>query len=297
MKKKMKGIILAGGNGTRLYPATKAIVKQLLPVYDKPMIYYPLSTLMLADIRDILIISTPEALPSLQRLLGDGEALGLQITYAEQSPPRGLAEAFLIGEGFIGKDDVCLILGDNLFYGQDLTRILQRTMRTLRGAAVFAYPVKDPKSFGICQFDDAGNVISIVEKPDSPSSNYAVPGLYFYENDVVEIAKRIEPSERGELEITAVNNEFIAQGRMDVHLLGRGMAWFDTGCPSDLLEAGQFVKMIQERQGYYISCIEEIAWRHRFISDEQFRALGQELENSQYGRYILRLAGGEDWTF
>lgn len=291
MQKKTKGIILAGGNGTRLYPATKAIVKQLLPVFDKPMIYYPLSTLMLADIREILVISTPDALPNLQRLLGDGGAWGLQISYAEQKAPRGLADAFLIGEEFIGDDNVCLILGDNLFYGQNLTQILRSTIRSLRGAAVFAYPVKNPKAFGICEFGHNGNVLSIEEKPEKPKSNYAVPGLYFYENDVVKIAKSIKPSTRGELEITTVNNEYINQGRLHVQLLGRGMAWFDTGDPTDLLEAGKFVETIQNRQGYYISCIEEIAWRHGFISDEQFRALGNELKNSEYGQYILRLAG------
>ncbi len=293
MQKKTKGIILAGGSGTRLYPATKAIVKQLLPVYDKPMIYYPLSTLMLANIREILIISTVEALPNLRRLLGDGSALGLQISYAEQNTPRGLADAFLIGEDFIGNDNVCLILGDNLFYGQNLTQILQRTVQSLRGATVFAYPVKNPKAFGVCEFDEAGKVLSIEEKPENPKSNYAVPGLYFYDSDVVKIAKQIKPSERGELEITAVNNAYIAQDKMNVQLLGRGMAWFDTGNPSALQEAGIFVEMIQNRQGYYISCIEEIAWRHRFISDEQFRTLGEELKNSEYGQYILRLAGEE----
>ena len=287
----MKGIILAGGSGTRLYPATRALVKQLLPVYDKPMIYYPLSTLMLADIRDILIISTPEDLPAFERLFGTGKKLGLNISYAEQAAPRGLADAFLIGENFIGKDDVCLVLGDNLFYGQNLTNILQSTVRELCGATVFGYPVNNPSSFGVCEFDENGNVISIEEKPKVPKSNYAVPGIYFYNNDVIDIAKHIKPSERGELEITSVNNEYIKRNLLKVKLFGRGMAWFDTGSPCSLQEAGEFVGMIQEKQGYYISCIEEIAWRRRFIDNEQFYYLGKELENSEYGKYILKLAG------
>ena len=289
----MKGIILAGGSGTRLYPATKALVKQLLPVYDKPMIYYPLSTLMLAGVRDILIISTPEDLPSFERLFNTGEKLGLNISYAEQKFPRGLADAFLIGESFIGTDSVCLVLGDNLFYGQNLTASLQSAVRELDGAIIFGYPVNNPSSFGICEFDKSGNIISIEEKPEVPKSKYAVPGLYFYDNDVIEIAKKLKPSNRGELEITAVNNEYIRRGRLKVKMFGRGMAWFDTGSPHSLHEAGEFVGMIQEKQGYYISCIEEIAWRRHFIDDEQFLALGRELENSEYGKYILRLAGDE----
>ncbi len=289
----MKGIILAGGSGTRLYPATRALVKQLLPVYDKPMIYYPLSTLMLADIRDILIISTPKDLPAFERLFGTGEKWGLNISYAEQDVPRGLADAFLIGESFIGTDDVCLVLGDNLFYGQNFTENLQSAVRNLDGASVFGYPVNNPSAFGVCEFDEDGNVISIEEKPENPKSKYAVPGLYFYNNDVVKIAKNIKPSDRGELEITAVNNEYIKQNRLKVKLFGRGMAWFDTGSPYALQEASGFVGMIQEKQGYYISCIEEIAWRRHFINDEQFRALGKELKNSEYGKYILRLAGDD----
>ena len=289
----MKGIILAGGSGTRLYPATRALVKQLLPVYDKPMIYYPLSTLMLADIRDILIISTPKDLPAFERLFGTGEKWGLKISYAEQDVPRGLADAFLIGESFIGTDDVCLVLGDNLFYGQNFTENLQSAVRNLDGASVFGYPVNNPSAFGVCEFDEDGNVISIEEKPENPKSKYAVPGLYFYNNDVVKIAKNIKPSDRGELEITAVNNEYIKQNRLKVKLFGRGMAWFDTGSPYALQEASGFVGMIQEKQGYYISCIEEIAWRRHFINDEQFRALGKELKNSEYGKYILRLAGDD----
>ncbi len=287
----MKGIILAGGSGTRLYPATRALVKQLLPVYDKPMIYYPLSTLMLADIRDILIISTPEDLHAFERLFGTGEKLGLNISYAAQDAPRGLADAFLIGESFIGGDSVCLVLGDNLFYGQDLTKTLQSAVRELDGAFIFGYPVNNPSAFGVCEFDTDGNVISIEEKPKIPKSKYAVPGLYFYDNNVVEIAKSLKPSNRGELEITAVNNEYIKRNRLKIKLFGRGMAWFDTGSPYALHEAGEFVGMIQEKQGYYISCIEEIAWRRHFIDDNRFFALGKELQNSEYGKYILRLAG------
>ena len=289
----MKGIILAGGSGTRLYPATRALVKQLLPVYDKPMIYYPLSTLMLAGIRDILIISTKKDLPSFQSLFGSGEKLGLHISYAEQDAPRGLADAFLIGERFIGADDVCLVLGDNLFYGQNFTENLQSVVRALDGALVFGYPVNNPSDFGVCEFDASGNVISIEEKPAVPKSKYAVPGLYFDNNDVIELAKTIQPSSRGELEITAVNNEYIKQNRLKVKLFGRGMAWFDAGSPHALQEASEFVGMIQEKQGYYISCIEEIAWRRHFIDDEQFCALGKELEHSEYGKYILRLAGND----
>lgn len=287
----MKGIILAGGSGTRLYPATKAIVKQLLPVYDKPMIYYPLSVLMLADIREVLIISTSKDLPAFQRLFGDGGKLGMNISYAEQETPRGLAEAFIIGESFIGSDSVCLVLGDNLFYGQNLTEILRKAVAELDGATVFGYPVKNPENFGICVFDQEGNVIAIEEKPAVPKSNYAVPGLYFYDNNVVKIAKGIKPSERGELEITTVNNEYIKRNKLRVQLLGRSMAWFDTGSPAALQSAGTFVEMIQSRQGNYISCIEEIAWRRGFITGEQLKKLGDELKNGEYGQYILNLAG------
>ena len=287
----MKGIILAGGSGTRLYPATKAIVKQLLPVYDKPMIYYPLSVLMLADIREVLIISTSKDLPAFQRLFGDGGKLGMNISYAEQETPRGLAEAFIIGESFIGSDSVCLVLGDNLFYGQNLTEILRKAVAELDGATVFGYLVKNPENFGICVFDHEGNVTAIEEKPAVPKSNYAVPGLYFYDNNVVKIAKSIKPSERGELEITTVNNEYIKRYKRRVQLLGRGMAWFDTGSPAALQSAGTFVEMIQSRQGNYISCIEEIAWRRGFITGEQLKKLGDELKNGEYGQYILNLAG------
>lgn len=285
----MKGIILAGGRGSRLYPMTKAVSKQLLPIYDKPMIYYPLSVLMLARIRDILIISTPEDLPSYERLLGDGSTLGISITYKVQEEPRGLADAFLLGEEFIGEDNVCLILGDNVFYGQDMSRILWKAMETKTGATIFGYPVKDPKAFGVVEFDQNHKVISIEEKPQNPKSNYAVPGLYFYDNKVVEIAKNITPSARGELEITAVNNAYLELGELNVQLLGRGMAWLDTGTPEGMLKASEFVEAVQDRQGFYISCIEEIAWRRGFISREQLREIGEGLNMTEYGRYILSL--------
>ncbi len=285
----MKGIILAGGRGSRLYPMTKAVSKQLLPIYDKPMIYYPLSVLMLARIRDILIISTPEDLSNYERLLGDGSSLGISITYKVQETPRGLADAFLLGEEFIGTDSVCLILGDNIFYGQDMSRILWKAMETKTGATVFGYPVKDPKAFGVVEFDKNHKVISIEEKPQNPKSNYAVPGLYFYDNKVVEIAKNITPSARGELEITAVNNAYLERGELNVQLLGRGMAWLDTGTPEGMLKASEFVEAVQDRQGFYIACIEEIAWRRGFISKEQLRAIGESLKMTEYGRYILSL--------
>ena len=286
----MKGIILAGGRGSRLYPMTKAVSKQLLPIYDKPMIYYPLSVLMLARIRDILIISTPEDLPNYERLLGDGSSLGISITYKVQDTPRGLADAFLLGEEFIGTDSVCLILGDNIFYGQDMSRILWKAMETKTGATIFGYPVKNPKAFGVVEFDKNYKVISIEEKPQNPKSNYAVPGLYFYDNKVVEIAKNITPSSRGELEITAVNNVYLERGELNVQLLGRGMAWLDTGTPEGMLKASEFVEAVQDRQGFYISCIEEIAWRRGFISKEQLREIGENLKMTEYGRYILSLA-------
>ena len=285
----MKGIILAGGRGSRLYPMTKAVSKQLLPIYDKPMIYYPLSVLMLARIRDILIISTPEDLPNYERLLGDGSSLGISITYKVQETPRGLADAFLLGEEFIGTDSVCLILGDNVFYGQDMSRILWKAMETKTGATIFGYPVKDPKAFGVVEFDKNHKVISIEEKPQNPKSDYAVPGLYFYDNKVVEIAKNITPSARGELEITAVNNVYLERGELNVQLLGRGMAWLDTGKPEGMLKASEFVEAVQDRQGFYISCIEEIAWRRGFISKEQLRDIGESLKMTEYGQYILSL--------
>ena len=289
----MKGIILAGGKGTRLYPMTKAVSKQLLPIYDKPMIYYPLSILMLAGIREILIISTPEDTPVYEKLLGDGARIGIQLSYKVQETPRGLADAFILGEEFIGDDSVCLILGDNVFYGLDMTRTLREAMAQNTGATIFGYPVKDPSSFGVVEFDQDMRVLSIEEKPEKPKSNYAVPGLYFYDNRVVEIAKQVKPSARGEIEITAVNNAYLALGELRVTLLGRGMAWLDTGTPEGMLKAAEFVEAVQDRQGFYVSCIEEIAWRRGFISREQLRALGEELKMTDYGQYLISLAEGE----
>jgi glucose-1-phosphate thymidylyltransferase len=285
----MKSIILSGGTGTRLYPITKVISKQLLPIYDKPMIYYPLSIPMLAGIRDILIISTPNDLPMYKELLGDGSQLGINLQYAEQSAPKGLAEAFIIGEEFIGNDSVCLVLGDNIFYGQSFTQTLNRALDNKSGATIFGYPVKNPKEFGVVEFDENEKVLSIEEKPAKPKSNYAVPGLYFYDNNVVEIAKNIKPSARGELEITAVNNEYLKQGKLNSVLMGRGMAWLDTGNPQGLLKAAEFVETMQSRQGFYISCIEEIAWRKGFINTKQLQKLGEELKMTEYGEYILSL--------
>jgi len=285
----MKGIILAGGKGTRLYPMTKVISKQLLPIYDKPMIYYPLSTLLLAGIKDILIISTPVDLPMYAELLGDGSKLGISLTYKVQEEPKGLAQAFLIGEDFIGNDDVCLILGDNIFYGKDFTRLLNKTINELDGAAVFGYTVKDPTAFGVVAFDENNVVTSIEEKPQNPKSNYAVPGLYFYNSDVIEIAKNIKPSARGELEITAVNNEYLKNGKLKVTVMPRGMAWLDTGTPDGMIKASEFVQTVQEMQGFYISCLEEIAWRRGFIDDKQLRILGEELKMTDYGQYLLSL--------
>ena len=289
----MKGIILAGGKGTRLYPMTKAVSKQLLPIYDKPMIYYPLSILMLAGIREILIISTPEDTPVYEKLLGDGRRIGISLSYKVQETPRGLADAFILGEDFIGTDSVCLILGDNVFYGLDMTSTLRAAMAQNTGATIFGYPVKDPRSFGVVDFDREGKVLSIEEKPEKPKSNYAVPGLYFYDNRVVKIAKRVQPSARGEIEITAVNNAYLALGELRVTLLGRGMAWLDTGTPEGMLKAAEFVEAVQDRQGFYVSCIEEIAWRRGFITREQLRALGEELRMTDYGQYLISLAEGE----
>ena len=286
----MKGIILAGGKGTRLYPMTKTVSKQLLPVYDKPLIYYPLSILMLANIREILVISTPEDTPRYRELLGDGSRIGIQLEYAVQEEPKGLAQAFLIGEDFIGDDSVCLIRGDNVFYGMNFPNMLLRVREQNQGATVFGYPVMNPTDFGVVEFDENGKVISIEEKPQKPKSNYAVPGLYFYDNKVIEYAKAIKPSARGELEISSVNSLYLEKGELNVMLLGRGMAWLDTGTPTGLLKAAEYVETIQSMQGMYVSCIEEIAWRRGFITTEQLRALGEELNMTDYGQYLIALA-------
>ncbi len=288
----MKGIILAGGRGTRLYPNTIAVSKQLLPIYDKPLIYYPLSVLLLAGIKDILLISTPDDIGAYKKLLGDGSRIGISITYKIQDEPRGLAEAFILGEEFIGTDSVCLVLGDNVFYGQNFTKIIQQAMNQIEdgGATVFGYLVKNACEFGVVEFDDNNKVISIEEKPKHPKSNYAVPGLYFYDNEVVEIAKNVVPSERGELEITAVNNVYLEKGKLNVTLMERGMAWLDTGSPKGMLKAAGFVQTIQEMQGFYISCIEEVAWRRGFITKDQMRCLGEELSMTAYGQYLISLA-------
>lgn len=284
-----KGIILAGGKGTRLYPMTKVISKQLLPLYDKPMIYYPLSTLLLAGIKEILVISTPEAIDMYKELLGDGSKIGISLSYKVQEQAKGLAEAFILGEEFIGKDNVCLILGDNVFYGQNLTKTLLNARKKESGATIFGYPVNDPCAFGVVEFDKNNKVISIEEKPKKPKSKYAVPGLYFYDNDVVKIAKQIQPSRRGELEITSINNEYLKAGKLNVELFGRGMAWFDTGTPRGMLDASEYIEAIQTRQGFYISCIEEIAYNRGFIDKKELVKLGKELEMTDYGKYILSL--------
>ena len=285
----MKGIILAGGSGTRLYPITKAVSKQLLPIYDKPMIYYPLSTLMLAGIRDILIISTVHDLPNFQKLLGDGSDYGIKLTYAVQDAPNGLAEAFIIGERFEGKDNVALILGDNIFHARNFSSVLKEAANLESGAVVFGYPVKNPKQFGIVEFDKDGKVLSIEEKPENPKSNFAVPGLYFYDNKVIEIAKNVKPSARGELEITAVNNEYLRRGELKVRELGRGVAWLDTGTYDGMKEATDFVAIMQKRQGYYVSSIEEIAYRRGYINKQQLYRLAEPLRKTEYGQYLLRV--------
>ena len=291
----MKGIILAGGSGTRLYPLTKAISKQIMPVYDKPMIYYPLSTLMLAGIREVLIISTPRDLPVFKDLFGSGEQLGMQFSYAVQEQPRGLADAFIIGADFIGDDSVALVLGDNIFYGQSFSRVLRNVSERVqkeKGATIFGYYVRDPREYGVVEFDENGKAISIEEKPENPKSNYAVPGLYFYDNDVVEIAANVKPSARGEIEITSINNEYLSRGTLQVETLGRGFAWLDTGNHDSLLDAADFVAAFQKRQGLYISCIEEIAYKRGFIDKEQLLALAQPLMKTNYGKYLVEVANG-----
>ena len=292
----MKGIILAGGSATRLHPSTKVVSKQLLPVYDKPLVYYPLSMLMLAGIREVLLISTPKDLPQYKELLGDGTQIGLHIEYKEQPKPNGLAEAFILGEDFIGNDSVCLVLGDNVFYGATISSVLKKAMESIEngGAAIFGYYMKNPEAFGVVEFDKDMKVISIEEKPENPKSHYIVPGLYFYDNRVIEFAKNTKPSERGELEISSVNNEYLTRKELNVTVIGRGVSWFDTGTPKGMFRASGFVKTMQELQGFYVSCIEEIAWRRKFITRDQLRGLGESMSNSEYGQYILSLANGKE---
>ncbi len=288
----MKGIILAGGSGTRLYPLTKAISKQIMPVYDKPMIYYPLSILMLAGIQDILIISTPRDIHTFKELFGTGEDLGLRMEYAVQEAPRGLADAFIIGADFIGQDSVALVLGDNIFYGQSFSKVLKQVASRTSGATIFGYYVRDPREYGVVEFNEEGKALSIEEKPEHPKSNYAVPGLYFYDNDVVEIARNVKPSPRGEIEITSINNEYLRRGTLQVETLGRGFAWLDTGSHDSLLEAADFVAAFQKRQGLYISCVEEIAYKRGYINKEQLLKLAEPLMKTEYGQYLVEVANG-----
>ena len=285
----MKGIVLAGGSGTRLYPITKAVSKQLLPIYDKPMIYYPLSVLMLAGIREILIISTPNDLPRYEELLGDGSDLGLSFSYSVQDEPRGLADAFIVGEDFIGEDSVALVLGDNIFHGHRFSEILKRAASLDEGAIIFGYYVRDPKPFGVVEFDKEGNVLSLKEKPENPKSNYVVPGLYFYDNSVIQIAKNIKPSDRGEIEITSVNDAYLTKKQLKVELLGRGMAWLDTGTHIGLLEASNYVEAIQKRQGFYIACLEEIAYNNGWINKDRVLKSAETLEKTEYGKYLIEI--------
>lgn len=285
----MKGIILAGGKGTRLYPMTQVVSKQLLALYDKPMIYYPLSILMLSGIKEVLIISTPKDLPLYAELLGSGENLGMSFEYKVQDQPRGLADAFIVGERFIGNDSVCLILGDNVFHGEGLTDALRKAKDKEEGATIFGYPVKNPKEFGVVEFDENFNVLSIEEKPKNPKSNYAVPGLYFYDNKVVDIAKNVKPSARGEIEITSINNEYLALKQLKVEIMHRGIAWLDTGSPKNMLRAASFIETVQELQGLYVACLEEIAWRQGLISDEKLEKSGHNLKQTEYGQYLLTL--------
>jgi len=289
----MKGIILAGGTGSRLYPITRSVSKQILPIYDKPMIYYPLSVLMLAGIREVLIISTARDIGSFEELLGDGSSIGMRLEYAVQEKPRGLAEAFIIGEDFIGEDNVCLILGDNIFHGGGISRAVERAAKLEKGAVIFGYPVPNPSAFGVVEFDENRNVISIEEKPEKPKSKYAVPGLYFYDNDVVEIAKTVKPSKRGEIEITSINNEYLRRGTLKVELFGRGLAWLDTGTHKNLLAASNFVQIVQERQGLYIACIEEIAYRMGYIDKQQLLELAKPMLQTDYGQYLSKVAEDE----